>query len=139
MEDVNHKEKQLWNLPLWISPGEPCELEQLVIHKIKGRAAIGAKPRFLRITLWAKQISWNFFSFHTKFFNGWNRVQTNARIDIEKNRHLFGTINCGYRWICSGMRTFWFVHSKAVNNSSQVNDFSVIVIGNYTILFTPII
>ena len=63
--DVNHKEKPKESLSLsffFVDTHSPCELEQLVIHKIKGRAA-ALCWRFLQITLWAKQISWNF---HTK-------------------------------------------------------------------------
>ena len=40
--DVNHKEKPKESLSLsffFVDTHSPCELEQLVIHKIKGRAA----------------------------------------------------------------------------------------------------
>ena len=42
MEDVNHKEKpkeSLFRSFFFVGIHSPCELEQLVIHKIKGRAA----------------------------------------------------------------------------------------------------
>ena len=73
MEDVNHKEKPKESLFLsffFVGIHSPCELEQLVIHKIKGRAARRDLLcwRFLQITLWAKQISWNFHTESMAFY-----------------------------------------------------------------------
>jgi hypothetical protein len=42
-----------------ISRRAACELEQLVIHKIKGRYR-AVNSHVVGNTLWAKQISWNF-------------------------------------------------------------------------------